>query len=474
MRSIEQLIGKQIGTWDRERGDWYPTPSLTQRKTRRRPAIALCAEFGCGARRVCNLLHRQSGYEIYGYRLIDKIAENMHARRMLIDRLDQRRRSYIRNLIEGLLSGRHIDGTEYFRHLVQVLRVFILEGGCILLGRGATFIVEPGAGIRVSLVAPRQQRIQNLMDYYRIGSDEAEERIETSDRERAEFSQAYFGADAHDPNHYDLTVNMERVSPETAATVIVRALEVMSTGRPEAEIRHGERPDPRDLVERKIEKWETEKTGENQLDIWGDSEDAKVRTGRLPAIAFSPAFCSGSRHVSEFLHSRLGYEVFGYGTLDQVAEDQELSPRIVERLDPQAKSALASLLDGLLEGKRAKRDDRFKALVETSRALILQGGVILLGRESTFLVQKDEGLRIRLTAPFEKRLENMKQFYNLEDKAARERLQQGDRDRADFARKYYKADLGDPKNFDLTINMERMTPDAAAAIALRALEPWLV
>jgi cytidylate kinase len=117
------------------------------------------------------------------------------------------------------------------------------------------------------------------------------------------------------------------------------------------------------------------------------------------------------------------------------------------------------------------RKEYFRALAGVIRALVVQGGVTLLGRGSAFLVEQNEGLRVRLTAPLEKRLANLREFYDIEGKVAREKLARNERDRAEFIKRYYKADLAGSNNYDLTINMGRMTPTAAADIVQRALEP---
>lgn len=476
MKTIEKLISEQIERWERQHGAWVPSPESTQ-PVSAHPVIAISPQLGCGSRLVTRILSKRTGYEIYGFRMIDKVAENMNVRRQLIDRLDQRLKSYTRNLIEGILSGRVVEQREYFEHLIEVIEVFILEGGCILLGRGAPYMVKPGEGLRVRLTAPQETRIINLMNFYKISAREAEGRLEESDRERAEFSQKFYGKDIDDPNNYDLVINMERETPETTTNTILRGLEVMLSQPAEATFRSEYKPeDPEVLVTRQIGKWEHDREM-LPTEVWEEmtGEGGQGSTlGRSPALAFQPRFCSGSRLVSEAISERLGYEIFGYRLIDRIAEDMRLSPRIIDRLDQRAKSSIQSMLEDMKAGHRVSREDYFNSLVRVVRAMVVQGSIILVGRGSPFLVEPLEGLRVHITAPMENRLKNMNAFYGIEREEAEDRLKKGDKERREFVQRYFNVDMFDPNQYDITLNLERLTPKSAADIVLKALEPLQV
>jgi len=193
---------------------------------------------------------------------------------------------------------------------------------------------------------------------------------------------------------------------------------------------------------------------------------------RLPVIAFSRNFCSGSRIIAEVIRSRFGYEIFGYKLINKVAEDMHLSSRIVDRLERGAESTIRRLTDSLVARRAVSGEAYFRSLVRVMRALILQGGVILLGRGSPLLVKENEGLRVSLITPLEQRLENLHEFYGGTDgPAALRKLEETDQHRTEFIQHYFHADRLDPNNFDLTINTDRITPAAAADIIQVGLAP---
>ena len=224
-KGIDEIINRQIHNWDRvhsilKRGQVWPEPPAS-----RKPVIAFARQLGCGTRMVVEILSRELGYEIFGRTLIDKVAEDIHVQRRIIDRLDERVRGEIESFVNGIIDGWQVDSAEYLHVLARVLRAFIVQGGVILIGRGSTFMVHHGEGLRVRLMAPLDLRVENLMRYCDIDKKTALNQISESDKQRTHFIRTYFRCEATDPSLYDLTINMGSYSPESAAKMILKGLE---------------------------------------------------------------------------------------------------------------------------------------------------------------------------------------------------------------------------------------------------------
>lgn len=227
---INEIINRQLHNWDRVKSILHRLPGEDEEGTpagagRQQPVIAFSRELGCGSRLVADIISHRTGYEIFGWSLIDKVAEDIHAQRRIVDRLDETSVSQIEGLIEGMMWGRHVDREEHFRGLLRVLRASIVQGGVVILGRGGTFVVEKNEGIRVRIVAPMEVRVQNLRVFANMDDRTALQRIQESDKQRAAFIHSYFKKDIADPMNYDLILNMGSLTPETAAAVVLRALE---------------------------------------------------------------------------------------------------------------------------------------------------------------------------------------------------------------------------------------------------------
>ena len=85
--------------------------------------------------------------------------------------------------------------------------------GHLLLDRVAHFI-------RIRLIAPMEVRIARTLE--RLGCSDAEARdyIQRVDKERTHWARLMYGLDIREPSHYDLCLNVERLSTEGACELL--------------------------------------------------------------------------------------------------------------------------------------------------------------------------------------------------------------------------------------------------------------
>jgi cytidylate kinase len=75
--------------------------------------------------------------------------------------------------------------------------------------------------LRVRLIAPIDARIQTLMEQRGITREEAQRSILEVDQHRARWTRLMYNADIEDPRLYDLVVNLEKTSINSACAVVV-------------------------------------------------------------------------------------------------------------------------------------------------------------------------------------------------------------------------------------------------------------
>jgi cytidylate kinase len=125
-----------------------------------------------------------------------------------------------------------LPATAVQERLARLTRTVIEEaaarGNCVILGRGAAFIVgrRPDA-LHVQLHAPLDARVRALMSRVEeippdTRPDEASLRdlCRTMDARRAEYIRRLFGVDWLDPAHHDLSIDTSRIDPATAVDLI--------------------------------------------------------------------------------------------------------------------------------------------------------------------------------------------------------------------------------------------------------------
>jgi cytidylate kinase len=97
----------------------------------------------------------------------------------------------------------------------------------VMLGRGGQYIFRgcPSA-LKVRVVAGAKVRVRRLMAERSIEEQSAARLVEESDETRRRFIRYHYGEDVDDAVHYDLVVNTDRLSVETATRLVQAAAEL--------------------------------------------------------------------------------------------------------------------------------------------------------------------------------------------------------------------------------------------------------
>ena len=131
----------------------------------------------------------------------------------------------VQNVIERyVIDGfrhRQFEESDYVRGVTRVVTTLARRGRVVLLGRGASAIVDPAHALRVFVVAPKAWRAARLIEMHPTTVRAADERIDLEDRERLEFNRRSFRVDPLDPLNYDLVVNTASLGiPASTATIV--------------------------------------------------------------------------------------------------------------------------------------------------------------------------------------------------------------------------------------------------------------
>ncbi len=111
------------------------------------------------------------------------------------------------------------------------------EKNLVVLGRGGQCIFRglPGA-LHVRVVASAKERARRLMDERGIEEQSAVRLVEESDETRRRFIRYHYGVDIDAAVHYDLVVNTDRLSVETATRLVKDAVQLTDLIRKGQEI----------------------------------------------------------------------------------------------------------------------------------------------------------------------------------------------------------------------------------------------
>jgi cytidylate kinase len=204
----------------------------------------------------------------------------------------------------------------------------------------------------------------------------------------------------------------------------------------------------------------------------GRGKEGKLSYG--PYLLISREKGAGGSAVGQLAGKRLGWQVFDNEIVDAIAQKARVRRELIESLDERDRATIRDAVDRLLHPQPLDTSGYLANLHEILLTLGHQGDVVIVGRGAQFVLPTQFGLRVRLVAPVDVRVQRIASGDKLSPKAARAAVEKSDRERTTLARRHFGQNVLDPLNQDLTINTAELTVEAATEVVLAALQEKLV
>jgi len=172
--------------------------------------------------------------------------------------------------------------------------------------------------------------------------------------------------------------------------------------------------------------------------------------------------------VADEVGRRLGWPVYDKELLGPIAEKTGSTLFDLEALDERTMGWLEEVTTGLVRNSRVSPWAYLKALIGTVRALGVKGHCVIVGRGST-LILTENVLHVRLVAAMPDRVRAVAERRHLSPRDAEAWITKSDAERAQFVKKAFGLDLGDPHHYDLVLNTSRLPVADCAAIIIDTL-----
>ena len=119
-----------------------------------------------------------------------------------------------------------IDRNKFFHHLQMIIYGFAQKNNVVIVGRGAQILLRDIPGVlHVRVTAPFAVRLQRLMKQESVDEKHAFRLLRRSDEDSAGFIQSFFKTDWEDPSLYDLVINTQKLSVDSAIMMILEAIQ---------------------------------------------------------------------------------------------------------------------------------------------------------------------------------------------------------------------------------------------------------
>jgi len=191
-------------------------------------SIALSREAGTRGPVVARAIGARLGWKVYDQELLELVARDLHVRAKLLENIDERHVSWLQECVEAFAVVPAVRESKYIRHLIETMLTLATQGRCIIVGRGAPFVLPPATTLRVRLVAPLEDRIAAVSRDQKLTRHEAARFIENTDRERSQIVRLHLQRDSAEPQNYDLCLNVAQFSVDECADLAVEALRLKS------------------------------------------------------------------------------------------------------------------------------------------------------------------------------------------------------------------------------------------------------
>jgi cytidylate kinase len=204
--------------------------------------ITIEREYGCGGGAIAAQLAHRLNWQLWDRRLTEEIARLANVELSEVSRCEERMDSSFYRLAKTFWRGSHerashlsnqtFDADRMVDLMEQIAPKIAAEGNSIVVGRGAPyFLRDHPEAFHVFLYAPRAEKLRRLLQD-ECTKSQAEDLVDTVDRERIAFVKHYFGADWPTRSLYHVMVNTA-VGNEAVIETILHTMHLIE-GQPKA------------------------------------------------------------------------------------------------------------------------------------------------------------------------------------------------------------------------------------------------
>ncbi len=204
--------------------------------------ITIEREYGSGGGEIAQLLAKQLGWKLWDQLLTEEIARLAECPKAVVEGREERTdppyyrlfKSFLRGSYEGSINAHKlkvVDSESILKFTQLVVQHAAKRGNSVIVGRGSQqFLKNRPDALRVFLYAPREDKVRRLLARGK-SEKEAEQLVDTVDRERADFIQKYFNVEWPDRAIYHSMINTE-IGDDAVVSMILDLMKMVGARIP--------------------------------------------------------------------------------------------------------------------------------------------------------------------------------------------------------------------------------------------------
>ena len=180
--------------------------------------VTIEREYGSGGGEIAQLLATRLGWKLWDQLLTEEIAKLAGCEKNVVEVREEKNdplyyrlfKSFLRGSYEGSLNAHKlgvVDSESILKFTERVVQHAAQTGNSVMVGRGSQhFLRDRNDTLRIFLYAPRENKVRRLIARGK-SEREANELVDTVDRERHDFIQKYFQVEWPDRAIYHAMLN---------------------------------------------------------------------------------------------------------------------------------------------------------------------------------------------------------------------------------------------------------------------------
>jgi cytidylate kinase len=196
-------------------------------------------EYGCGGGEIAQRLAQFLGWKLWDHQLTEEIARLANCSQAAVAQREERTdplyyrlfKSFLRGSYEGSINAHKlnlVDSENILKMTERVVQHAAKKGESVIVGRGSQlFLRDRTDTLRVFLYAPRENKVRRLLTRGK-SEREAQELVDTVDRERAGFIEKYFHVAWPDRAVYHVMINTA-IGDEPVVQTIVNFMQAFDS-----------------------------------------------------------------------------------------------------------------------------------------------------------------------------------------------------------------------------------------------------
>lgn len=216
---------------------------------------------------------------------------------------------------------------------------------------------------------------------------------------------------------------------------------------------------------------------EQQMRMWALQMEAQRRRAEQaaaaspeqlihPCVAISRETGVDAAEIASLVAAEHHWKVLDRGILEYMAEHYHWSPVALEQVDERTVSWFEEVFIKWLDAQLVTQSEFVSRLGKIVLMAAQHETTVFVGRGARFILPRNVCLAVRIIAPKKMRIQKIIERRQCNRQDAEKFIDETDGGRANFVKRYFHHDVVDAKLYDLVINLEFTSRDAAAKLIL--------